>query len=278
MGSAATVPPLSASDRDLLAAARALVIEVCDELRPVLLAAGGHSDTSLKADGTPVSEADLHADRTLADRIEDRFPWHGLVSEERTGSSDGGGWTWVVDPIDGTSNFIAGVPWWCLSIALLKDGHPVLGVVDAPPVDQRFVAERGRGTTLNGTSVTVPDPVDFEDPPSRHHPVLVTAGIIRRAPARVHLNPRVFGSAALDLCQVVTGAAAAALGWQPHVWDVAAAALIVEEAGGAYVTLRRDPLLPLHPGADHHTRTAAGGAGPSAGYVRRLAEQILPPD
>ena len=266
---------LNASARTLIADAEKLLHDLADGLRPELLERTGTTATTMKGDGTPVTDADVEVNERIAEAIREQFPRHAVLSEELDTSYAGAEWTWIVDPIDGTSNFTTGVPYWCVSVALALEGEPVLGFVDSPPLAARFVAVAGEGATKNGAPNQVRAPVDFDNPENRHVPLLLTTVIARRARPRVRLKPRVLGSAALDLCLVAQGVAAASLSLRPKVWDHAAGRLLVTEAGGAYVTVEGDPLLPLEPGLEYAGRSAVGGAGPSADYVRRLAERLV---
>lgn len=265
---------LDPATRQVVDDALSLLRELCDDLRPNLLDRTGDTSSHMKRDGTPVTDSDVEVNERIVTAVEKRFPTHTVLSEELDTSYDGAEWAWIVDPIDGTSNFTTGVPYWCISAALARHGQPILGFVDAPPLGARFEAVRGDGATRNGRPIQVRDEVDVDDPANRHVPLLLTTVTARRARPRVRLNPRVLGSAALDLCLVAQGVGAAALSMRPKVWDHAAGALIVEEAGGAYVTIEGEPLLPLRSGLEYEGRSAVGGAGPSEEYVRKIAARL----
>lgn len=254
---------------DVAHRAAEVVGPLCDELRTDLLARAGLVGSRAKGDGTPVTDADLETDHRIRDRLQSAFPDHAVVSEEGDTTWPDAEWTWVVDPIDGTSNFTAGIPYWSVAIALLHEGHPVYGCVEAPPVASRFEALRGGGATRNGTPIRVADPVDFRSGRASHVPFIVTSGSIRRASGTVRLNARVMGSAALDLAMVAAGAAVATYQRVPKVWDMAAGSLLVREAGGAHVDVD-DPLLPPVPGTEMATRSCAAIAGPDEAWCRDL--------
>jgi myo-inositol-1(or 4)-monophosphatase len=271
---------VTSRDTTTATVARALSVldGALDALGPSLLAQTGHLEASAKRDGTPVTAADHEADAALTAAIRSAFPTHGIVSEEQDTVVPGTDWCWIIDPIDGTSNFTAGLPYWCVSVALALEGEVVFGVIDAPPLRQRTVAVRGGGTTQRARPTQVRPPVDWRDGRNRHIPVMLTTGTARRARgAGLRLNPRVMGATALDLAMVATGVAAASIALIPKVWDVAAGALLVTEAGGTVETLHGEPLLPLRPGIDQADRSAATAAGPDAAYVQRLAAGLLPP-
>ena len=268
-----TSPPPPPDVLDVALAAAETVGALCDDLRPRLLDRAGMVGSRAKGDGTPVTDIDLEMDDAIRDRLTRAFPGHDVVSEEGDTTWHGNAWTWVVDPIDGTSNFTAGIPYWSVAIALLHDGLPVYGCVEAPPIDARFEAVRGRGATRNGDPIRVADPVDFRSGRNSHVPVIVTAGTIRRGSGDVRLNARVLGSSALDLALVAAGAAVATYQRVPKVWDMAAGSLLVEEAGGAHVSLD-PPLLPPSRGDEMATRSAAAVAGPDEAWLRDLVAAL----
>ena len=264
---------LDAADREVIRRARGLVHETCDALGAHLLARTGRDDSTAKSDGTPVTDADLHADRVLDEAIRAAFPGHGIVSEEADTTWDGSEWAWVIDPIDGTSNFTSGVPYWCIAIALLRNGIPVYGCIDAPPLAARFEAEQDRGATRNDAPMQVRPAVDFRSGEHSHVPIIVTAGTIRRSSGHIRLNPRVLGSTALDLAMVASGVAVAAYQRVPRVWDMAAGSLMVWEAGGVYVSLK-DPLVPMPPGRSMTGVSCPALAGADEAWMRDLHEQL----
>lgn len=265
----------SRAANDVVRRAKTLLHDLADELRPDLLGWSGAIDTEMKGDGTPVTAADVEVNERIAAAIVREFPEHAVLSEELDTDFAGADWAWVVDPIDGTSNFTTGVPYWCVSIALAFEGEPILGFVDAPPVGARYLAVSGEGATKNGQPLEVRAAVDVHDPANRHIPLLLSTVTARRARPRVRLNPRVLGSAALDLCLVAEGVAAAALSMHPKVWDHAAGSVIVAEAGGVYATLDGEPLLPLRAGTEYAGRSATAGAGPDRDYLELLLARLM---
>ncbi len=269
--------------RDVLAAA-------LDEVAGWLLDISGDLEVTAKQDGTPVTHADVEVDDRLRARLSDAFPSHGILSEERGTRSPDTTWTWVIDPVDGTSNFTNRLPYWCISVALLFEGYPVLGVVDAPVLGRRYSGIAGQGaevasrtTSLDGRHgqartrpLRVRPPVDWHDRRNNHVPLMLTTGTAKRVRgAGLSLNPRVMGSTAIDLAVVAEGVAAASIARVPKVWDIAAGALLVREAGGAVVTIGDDPLLPLTGGQEQAGRSAVTAAGPDERYVHDLAERLL---
>ena len=205
-------------------------------------------DTRAKLnDADIVTAADAACENFLTAQITEAFPAHTLLSEEsgeRSGESRQ--WRWVVYPLDGTTNFNAGLPLFSGSIALQRDGETVLGVVYAPRLDELFTAVKGGGAFLNGRPVHVADedrltrmvvatgfPVDKATDPDNN-----LDNVARVMP---HVRGlRRLGSAAIDMCYVAAGFLDAYWEMNLHLWDVAAAELIVAEAGGVARRFRPD--------------------------------------
>ncbi len=287
----------ASTPRPELERAVAVVTRALDDLRERLVVAAGTpagtstaANVSPKADGTPVTELDREAEELLVARLVDAFPQHGILGEEGDTVAPDTEWTWVLDPIDGTSNFSVGLPYWCTSVALAHQGQPVLGVVDAPVLGRRYLAVAGAGgsveqrtTSLDGRHQThrrdplrVRPAVDWRAPGNRHVPVMLTTGTVRRVrDAGLRLNPRVMGATALDIAMVSEGAAVASVARVPRVWDVAAGQVLVQEAGGVVVQLGDDPLFPLAVGVDHRDRWTPVATGPDEQFVRDLAGALL---
>lgn len=259
------VGTLGPSERPTVERARRVLDALLDDVRRDLAPYAGRCEVTMKADGTPVTVHDRATDERIVSALLDAFPSHGAVSEERDQVAPDTDWTWVLDPIDGTSNFIAGLPYWCVSVALCFEGLPVLGTVEAPTLGQRFTAIAGAGGVATGAAgerrLAVRAPVGLHDAGVAHVPGLYSGGAARDLTHDgVLLNTRVMGASALDLAMVAGGVAPVAVALGPHVWDMAAGSLLVVEAGGAVLGRGVEPLLPLRPGRDYSdavVRTAA---------------------
>lgn len=107
-------------------------------------------DVSLKGDASPVTEVDRGVEAMLRERIEAAWPMHGVLGEEFGAEHTDAEYVWSIDPIDGTRSFISGWPLWGTLIALLRDGRPVLGVLDMPALNERWIGHVGVATTMNG--------------------------------------------------------------------------------------------------------------------------------
>lgn len=192
--------------------------------------------------GSPVSEADIVLDKFLHSALLTARPGYGWLSEETVDNTDrlGQRRTFVVDPIDGTRGFIKGEDSWTVSLAVVEDGVPIAGVVYAPSRDEMYEAARRTGARINGKALVRRQPPDRRAPlipaPGAVHHELQAAGLdYKRGPA--------YPSLAYRLVQVATGrldAAVARRGSQD--WDVAAAAIILAEAGIEFGDVCMGPL------------------------------------
>jgi myo-inositol-1(or 4)-monophosphatase len=270
---------LDASAHKVVARARTLLEPLLDEIRAELVPLAGHPDVAFKSDGTPVTPHDRSTDERLTSRLLEAFPDHGAISEEAGHTAPGTDWTWVLDPIDGTSNFIAGVPYWCVSVALCLEGSPVLGVVEAPPLGLRFSAVAGGGAVEEGPGyrkeLRVASAIGLHDPSATHVPGLYSGGAARDLTADgVALNARLLGAAALDLAMVARGSSPLAVTLGPHVWDIAAAGLLVIESGGAVLGASSRPLLPLLVGRDYGSEIVRTAGASDAAMAREALAAV----
>jgi myo-inositol-1(or 4)-monophosphatase len=198
-----------------------------------------------------VTAADLAAERAFRELIGRRFPAHDVLGEEggaRQPRRSGARCRWIIDPLDGTTNFAHGLAIFCVSIALEIDGEIEIGVVYDPMAGELFSAERGHGARLNGLPIAVSTQAALldsllctgfpyavrEDPGSQVEVFRAFLGEARAV--------RRLGSAALDLCYVAAGRLEAFWEKQLHPWDMAAGALIVTEAGGRVSRYDAGPL------------------------------------
>ena len=184
-----------------------------------------------------VTEADYAIEKFLTDEILRKFPDHAILGEEQ-GRRPGNNFRWVIDPIDGTSSFARHQPFYSVSIAVEKDGRPILAAVNAPLLGDFFVAEKNNGAYLNGESITVSQRDRLPDCTLATGFACVRAGLSHNNVSYFcALLPelqgiRRYGSAAIDLCYVACGRLDGFWEMNLQPYDVAAGLLIVAEAGG----------------------------------------------
>ncbi len=191
-----------------------------------------------------VTEADRMSEELLIGEISRRFPDHDILSEETVATEKGSRCRWVIDPLDGTTNYAHGFPMFCVSIAFEKDGQIVTGVIYNPISDELFAAGTGEGAFCNGSRITVSKttkiaesllatgfPYDIRTSPVNNinyfSEMVLRARGIRRA-----------GSAALDLAYTAAGRFDGFWELKLHPWDTAAGWLLVSEAGGTVTDIR----------------------------------------
>ena len=232
---------------------------------------GIHAD--LKSDSTVVTEADLAADQLIRESIEQAYPDDGIISEEAgtifpQGKSD----VWIVDPLDGTTNFSLGIQHWGIALSRITDGYPDLGVLYFPLLDELYTAEKGGGASLNGTQLTV-KVSDASQPMSFF---LCCSRTFRHYDVSVRYKTRILGSAAYGLCTVARGSARLAFEVTPKVWDFSASWLITQEAGGFIAPLNGDSPFPLIPGIDYEKLSYPMLAAASQEMWEEGRQQIIP--
>jgi myo-inositol-1(or 4)-monophosphatase len=185
-----------------------------------------------------VTEMDLLSEKLIVSEIRQRYPNHSFLAEEKTSTQEKSPYRWIIDPLDGTTNYAHGYPIFCVSLALEKEGEVILGAVYDPMRDELFLAKKGKGARLNGWKIHVSStaklsqsllatgfPYDLRESPVNNF------DHFRNFALRVHAVRRA-GSAALDLCYVAAGRFDGFWEMKLAPWDMAAGSLIVREAGG----------------------------------------------
>ena len=209
------------------------------------------SHQHFKGDGSIVTEADHAMQQILQTALQLRWPHIAFLGEEMPAPQqeqilcDSPRGVWIVDPLDGTSNFSLGIPCFAVSVALILKGQIELGLVYDPARDECFAAQRGQGARLNETVLDLAALRDNDT---------MTIGLVdfkRLAPAlasKLAITPpyksqRSFGSVALDWCWIAAGRGDVSVHGQQKLWDYAAGHLILSEAGGIAATLQGEPVF-----------------------------------
>jgi myo-inositol-1(or 4)-monophosphatase len=211
-------------------------------------------------DKSPVTEADIAVNDFLRERLTHLLPGAGWVSEESEDQPRARNMReiWVVDPIDGTRAFIEGRPDWTVSVALVVDGRPVLAAIFAPVTEEMFLAMQGAGATCNRAPMRVNDGGDLTGIRTAG-PKRALEGLAKAEPTAL-FQPKVH-SLALRLTRVASGELDVAFAsGGSHDWDLAAADLLVHEAGGVLTDLAGGPLSLNRPHLTHGALVAAGPA------------------
>lgn len=203
-------------------------------------------ETTKTNDSDVVTVADKECEVFLKEYIHHFFPDHGIISEESGRENDDMEWRWVIDPLDGTTNYAAGLPPFCVSIALEHNEEAVVGVVFAPYLEECFYAVKNHGAWLNGEEIRPSHthelskaviatgmPYDRNENPDNNLAEICRMAMLVRGIRRM-------GSAALDLCYTAAGYFDAYWELNLNRWDVAAGQLVAREAGARVESIRTD--------------------------------------
>ncbi|MFY2823235.1 inositol monophosphatase family protein [Ruegeria sp. MALMAid1280] len=183
-----------------------------------------------------VSEADRNVETFVREKIAKAYPHDGIFGEEHAAKSGSSGFDWVIDPIDGTTNFVNGIPAWTIVLAVVSEGQTQIGVIHEPNVAETYVAMRGAGATLNGEPIQVASGVDmasgtvsvgYSNRIEAAKVIPIISGIIERG-AMYHRN----ASGALSLAYVAAGRLLGYVEEHMNAWDCLAGQLLIAEAGG----------------------------------------------
>ena len=228
----------------------------------------------IKPDFSLVTEADLQADKWLTQEILEARPQDTLLSEElhHVFPEDTAGAVWVIDPLDGTTNFSLGLAYWGTSIALVEDGFPTLAVIHFPLLGETYTAQRGLGAAFNGNPIRVKTP----DPQDKGTFFVCCSRTYRSYDVGIRYKTRILGSAAYSFCTVARSMALIAFEARPKIWDLAAAWLVVQEAGGTIAAYDDRNPFPLIAGTDYSRVDYPTLAAASAAFMQKGREQIRP--
>lgn len=237
---------LFAMDTDLAKLQNCLTDTVQQHLMPLF----NTVSRQYKHDGSVVTVADKLMQQTITEVLQRDFPDIKLLGEEMTaleqaellGSNDA---LWCLDPIDGTSNFAAGMPFFSISLALIEKGEVTLGLVYDPVMNECFAAKKGAGAWLNGQRLKAEISglalnqtlaiIDF-----KRLPISLSQRLVEEKP---YGSQRSLGSIALELCWLAAGRAQLYLHGRQQIWDYAAAQLVIQEAGAFACTLDNEPVF-----------------------------------
>ncbi|MDP6952838.1 MAG: histidinol-phosphatase [Alphaproteobacteria bacterium] len=193
----------------------------------------------------PVTIADREAEAAIRERIAARYPEHGILGEEHGSTRPDAPWQWIIDPIDGTRAFIAGMPLFGILIGLTYEGEPVLGVVDQPVLDERFVGSAG-GATLNGKAIASrPCPRLDDAVMAMTDPVMMASPAQRALYERLRRHAAVtqFGGNCYAYAMLAAGVVDLVVEGDLKPWDICALVPLIEAAGGIITSWDGGPAL-----------------------------------
>ena len=200
----------------------------------------GNISASNKSDGSLITSCDLWSDKTIVDGLASIAPNEGVLSEEGGKLIPNTKAYWVVDPLDGTTNFAAGIPYWSISVARFVDGKPQSSFLIIPTLKKKFVSIKGKGVWLNNQKID----------PSRNNNQSECVSLCSRSIKILQKKPkstfpgkiRLLGVSSLNLTSVAMGQTFGAIESTPKIWDIAAAWLILEELNCSIEWLETNPL------------------------------------
>jgi len=196
-----------------------------------------------------VTEVDFKSEEAIRQLISSSYPDHNILGEEHGFENKGSEFTWVIDPLDGTSNYAAKIPWFGILVALLKNGRPILAGAYLPMSEELYLAELGKGATKNGMKIHVTDETNLrkllccysldysEDYAKTEREVQIIKGLVQNIRNLRSTNSIV------DFCLVADGRVGAAINQTMKIWDIAAPQLIIEEAGGKVTDINGQPIV-----------------------------------
>jgi myo-inositol-1(or 4)-monophosphatase len=267
-----------------LATHQRLLEEVTREAGSILLRYFGRvRKVRLKDNASVVCEADLASEQYIIRRLRKMFPQHGIISEEAGTDVSESEFTWVIDPLDGTSNFVAGIPWFGVQIGLLYQGRPVLAAMFLPTAEVLYSAVRGKGTRRNGKRLKPRIHTRLAhaliafgmDPECAVNDAGRTAALYLAVAAQSR-NLRGTNSL-VDFCYTLEGHFGGAINLNTKIWDIVPVSLILPEAGGVFSGLDGKKIaFDLSQAAGERTYEILAAAKPlHRDLVRVVAHQVL---
>lgn len=227
-----------------------------------------------------VTQADLESEKKIISLIVNKFPEHNTIGEETGFRNNKSEFTWIIDPLDGTSNFAAGLPWFGVIICVLKNSKPVLAGCYLPVLNELYLAEKGLGATCNGKAISVSKETSLKN-------VLVSYSLdYSRDPAKTRTEARIIGkvvqhtrnlratNSITDYCYTADGRMGACINQTSKIWDIAGPALLIEEAGGIATEINGKPFSFETSESDYLRNFTFIGAKPE--FHRQLTELIKP--
>ena len=211
--------------------------------RIILKHYGNYGKLKFKNPRSLLTKVDLLSDKKIKETISKKYPKHNFLTEESGFTDKGSEYTWIIDPIDGTTNFTSEIPYFAVSIGLVKNKEVIMGIVYNPCTKETFFAEKGKGAFLNNKRIQVSNKNNIKDAllafalPSEIKIAKKTLSLLSKVFGSVRgiRNP---GSAALNMCYVAAGKFDLLLSLSLSSWDAAAAYLIINEAGGRVTNIK----------------------------------------
>ncbi|PZV15031.1 MAG: inositol monophosphatase [Pseudanabaena sp.] len=211
-----------------------------------------------KEDGSLVTKSDRWADAYIKAALEKEFPKYGVLTEESNQTLSVQEWSWVVDPLDGTTNFARGIPIWGISLGLLHYGTPVFGYVSIPPLHQNIYGwsdESGSAAFFNNTPITLPEVAPDPNALGNYFFSACSRSLEKMGRSKFPFKLRMLGVASYNILTVAIGSTIGAVEATPKIWDIAAVWVILKAMGAVWVPLESSQsIFPLEMGKDYSQR------------------------
>lgn len=235
--------------------------------------------TQKESQSSVVTKADLKSDAMIVKLITDKFPRHNIISEEGGFINNNSKYTWIIDPLDGTSNFASAIPWFGVLIALFEDSAPIMGGAYLPVYDQLFFAEKGKGAMKNGVpfisdktrtlkNSLVAFSVDFTDNESElENSISIYRNLVKSARNIRSTN------CLIDFLNVAESKFGACINLYTRIWDIAPLGLIISEAGGIMKDISgREILYSFDDGISERNFPVMAGSG---SIIDEIKKQVI---
>jgi myo-inositol-1(or 4)-monophosphatase len=211
-----------------------------------------------KNDGSLVTKSDRWADAYIKAALEKEFPEYGVLTEESTQVLPDREWAWVVDPLDGTTNFARGIPIWGISLGLLHHGTPVFGYVAMPPLHQNIYGwsdEHGSAAFFNDQPIHLPEVSPDPDALGNYFFSACSRSLEKMGRSKFPFKLRMLGVARYNILTVAIGSTIGAVEATPKIWDITAVWVILKAIGAIWVPLEASQnIFPLEMGKDYSSR------------------------
>ena len=231
-----------------------------------------------KADRSLVTEADLAADRFIEGMLKRLTPSAVVLSEEKqTHLTNVPPELWVVDPLDGTTNFSLGLHYWGVSLGYLQDGVPQAAALYFPLLDELYTAQAGQGAELNGQALQTPTGKDAA-PNQAESFFSCCSRTVRHYTVNLPYKTRILGSTAYSMCAVGRGMAVASFDVTAKLWDIAGGWLVVKEAGGLTETLQNEMIFPLQPDLDYANKNYSSISAADQHMLQKVRANLVKRD
>jgi len=244
------------------------IIKVLDELSKFQMKKFGHVTIDYKAANELVTEADTESEKMLEEFVTKNYPGHGFIGEEISRVKSGTDYYWIVDPIDGTSNFVNRLIIWGPSIGIYHKGMPIMGFISLPVLNRLYYAIKGGGAYCNGERIKSSSVQNYD----KNKFVGLSSHFFEKYVLRLPCKVRMQGSACSNIAFLAQGSYVAFYSDEVKFWDVSAGIIIIQESGGIIQTVEGNDLVPID--LDKYNNETYNVVGMANSFLPRLSNYI----